>query len=378
MKNQQQWNAAATRRSRRIPVTAIGFAAVLSALTVTAGAQTWVSLGGKTTGNISSVSWGGGRIDLFVREADNAIYHKFYNNYDGVWRPTITDWESLGGSMAGNVSAVSIVPGRLDLFARDSTNAIVHKSYDYPSDTWTPSKSGWDPVPDLNSVSADAVAVTPGSGRIDVFVRGPNFGLYDKVLQYDQALKHGAWVPGLTSLGGATYGNIAAVSCAPGQLDVFVRGTDSMLYQNSSSTGGEWTGWLPLGMSIAGDPAAVSWGGGRLDIFVRNISNVIQHRFFDGSWYVWEPLGGATYGELMPVSWGSPRIDLFVRGTNNIVYHNGTSTGYGDWSGWEPFNMTTYGDVSAVSFGLYGRVDIFAPDTSNAIQHAYYQAGWWH
>ncbi len=84
----------------------------------------WESLGGLTTGEISAVSWGPGRLDVFVRGTDNIIYHKWY---EGSWGPSMTDWESLGGWTDSDVSVVSVGVGKLDLFVRGAAGAIYHK-----------------------------------------------------------------------------------------------------------------------------------------------------------------------------------------------------------------------------------------------------------
>ena len=71
----------------------------------------WESLGGYLTSDPSAVSWGNGRIDIFGRGADNALWHKYFENG---W----SDWESLGGYLTSGPDACSWAPGRLDLFVR--------------------------------------------------------------------------------------------------------------------------------------------------------------------------------------------------------------------------------------------------------------------
>ncbi|MEJ7764345.1 MAG: hypothetical protein WKF86_02520, partial [Acidimicrobiales bacterium] len=66
----------------------------------------WESLGGTLTSEPAAVSWGNNRIDVFVRGTDNAMWHKWW---DGAWR----GWESLGGTLTSAPSAASWAPGRL-------------------------------------------------------------------------------------------------------------------------------------------------------------------------------------------------------------------------------------------------------------------------
>lgn len=55
------------------------------------------SLGGLFIGDISAVSWGPERIDLFARGMDNAVYHKSFVRGKG-WLPSISEWAYLGGT----------------------------------------------------------------------------------------------------------------------------------------------------------------------------------------------------------------------------------------------------------------------------------------
>ena len=95
------------------------------------------------TDNASVVSWGPGRMDLFYVGNDNAVYHKYFDS--GAWGPSITNWESLGGSVRSiysPITAVSWGPGRLDLFYVGNDNAVYHKYFD--SGAWGPSMTDWE------------------------------------------------------------------------------------------------------------------------------------------------------------------------------------------------------------------------------------------
>ena len=43
---------------------------------------------------------------------------------------------------------------------------------------------------------------------------------------------------------------------------------------------------------LTSDPAVCSWAPGRLDVFVRGTDNVLWHKWFQGGWSGWESLGG--------------------------------------------------------------------------------------
>jgi hypothetical protein len=50
------------------------------------------------------------------------IYHNWAEA--GAWGPSPTDWESVGESTPGDVSAISWGPDRVDVFIHDPNNTI--------------------------------------------------------------------------------------------------------------------------------------------------------------------------------------------------------------------------------------------------------------
>jgi hypothetical protein len=95
-------------------------------VTVTIGAwSNWESLSGQFTASPAAVSWADGRIDVFGRGSDNALWHHSYNN--SAW----SSWESLSGQLAATTGpAVSSQhEGQLDVFVIGSDNALWHRTY---------------------------------------------------------------------------------------------------------------------------------------------------------------------------------------------------------------------------------------------------------
>ena len=257
----------------------------------------WESLGGVLTSDPAAVSWGDGRIDVFVRGTDNALWHKWFN--DG-W----SNWESLGGVLSSGPAVSSWASGRLDVFVRGTDNALWHKWFN----------GGWSNWESLGGVlTSDPAAVSWGDGRIDVFVRGTDNALWHKWF-------NGGW-SNWESLGGGLSSGPAVASWASGRLDVFVRGTDNALWHKWFN--GTWSGWESLGGVLTSDPAAVSWGDGRIDVFVRSTDNALWQKWFDGAWSNWQSLGGVLSSGPAVSSWASGRLDVFVRGTDNALWHKG-------------------------------------------------------
>ena len=83
----------------------------------------WESQGGVLTSGPGASSWAPGRLDVFGRGTDSALWHKWY---EGGWG----DWESLGGTLTSSPAAVSWGPGRIDVFARGTDSALWHTWYE--------------------------------------------------------------------------------------------------------------------------------------------------------------------------------------------------------------------------------------------------------
>jgi GH25 family lysozyme M1 (1,4-beta-N-acetylmuramidase) len=217
-----------------------------------------------------AVAWGPNRLDVFVRGADDALWHQYWDG--SKW----AGFQSLGGWLAADPIATSWGENRLDVFARGGDNALYHKYWD---------GSQWVGFEHLGgSFPGTPSAVSWSVGRLDVFVRGDDDQLYH---QYNDGSWH-SW----QGLGAGIAGDPVAVSWAEGRLDVFARGASDELWH-------EWwdgSGWGPfqrLGGTLDSPPAVVSWGVNRLDVFARSNKDTLLHDYWSGSaWSPLEDLGG--------------------------------------------------------------------------------------
>jgi hypothetical protein len=281
----------------------------------------WENLGGNPDGYVSAVSWGHNRIDVFIRSyPDGAILHKYWNGSG--WYP-IGKWENLGGISEGQISAVSWGPNRLDIFVRArSTRAVHHRCWDW--DHWHPT-DGWE---SLGGDSDGYVsAVSWGHNRIDVFIRSyPDGAILHKYWNGSGWYPIGKW----ENLGGISEGQISAVSWGPNRLDIFVIGTDGALYHRYW----DGSGWNPIGNweNLHGEIekhsiSTTSWGPNRLDIFVRGTDGALYHKYWNGShWGTslegYQTLGGQSDGKISAVSWGPNHLDLFaISKSTSLLIH---------------------------------------------------------
>jgi hypothetical protein len=263
-------------------------------------------------------------------------------------------WEYLGGQLAGK-PAVSAWSGHVDVFVRGTDQGLYHQvlgsgAYEALGGVLGPpgtaGQPGWDPA-----------AVSWAPGRIDVFVVGADGALWHRWSI------NGAW-SGWESRGGQLTASPAVASWAPGRLDVFGRGTDGQLYHQFYD-GAAWSSWERLGGAFTGGPAAASWAPGRIDLFVRGTDNVLYHRFFAAAWSGWEGLGGVLTSDPAASAWGSARLDVFVRGTDDTVYQQ---TFAGAWSGFTQIPGGVLSEAPGVAAN-FNRIELFARGTDDALYH---------
>jgi outer membrane protein assembly factor BamB len=209
-----------------------------------------------------------------------------------------------------------------------------------------------------------------GSGtatRVDVFVRGTDGGLWQDTLN---TTTWSGWQP----LGGGLTSSPGAVSTSATRIDVFVRGSDNQLWHKLWN-GTSWQPWEPLGGGLTSGPDADAWSGPtHIDVFVRGTDNQLWHKWSDGTtWYPWEPLGGGLASDPGSVAWGPNRVDLFVRGTDSQLWHrwwDGIA-----WRGWEPLGgvLRSGPDVASCSSG---HLDVFVVGTDGGIWQKSYNGSW--
>jgi hypothetical protein len=193
----------------------------------------------------AAVSWAANRLDIFGLGTDEAMYHKAWDGSS--WRPSITDWERLGGILRSPQSVASWAANRLDIFGLGTDKAMYHKWFDRG---WRPSITDWERLGGI--CASPPAAVSWGSNRLDIFGLGT-----------DKAIFHKAW--------------------------------DGSRWHPST------TDWERLGGIFTSPPAAVAWAANRLDIFGLGTDGAMYHKAWDGSrWHPstldWERLGGVFLG----------------------------------------------------------------------------------
>jgi hypothetical protein len=224
------------------------------------------------------------------------------------------------------------------------------------------------PWSSLNGLATSGPDAGAGSAtRSDVFVRGTDNGLWQDTWN---GTTWGGWQP----LGGGLSSDPGVVSSSASQIDVFVRGTDNQLWHRIWNGSG-WGQWQPLGGGLSSGPDADEWGAGaHIDVFVRGTDNHLWHKWADGGmWSQWELLGGVLASDPGTVSWGPNRVDVFVRGTDGQLWHRWYDNG---WYGWEPLGgvLTSGPDVASCATG---HLDVFVVGSDGGIWQKSYNGTSW-
>jgi peptidoglycan/xylan/chitin deacetylase (PgdA/CDA1 family) len=222
------------------------------------------SLGGRIVG-APSAARAGTTLVVGARGTDSVLWLRTADQ--GVWGP----WRSAGGVLSAGPAVVGHADGRIDVFARGTDDALWTRTRS-PDGTW----SRWTSLGGV--LASGPAAVNMDGGRLDVYVAGT-----DRVVWRRMRTLAG-WSP-WRSVGGQTYtAPAAAPAPAGGEPWVFVRGTNDVLYVNTT---GVHTGWRYLEGVLIDAPGA-SGAAGTVDVVVRGSDKALWSRTFrDGTWSRW-------------------------------------------------------------------------------------------
>ena len=169
-----------------------------------------------------------GAFGLFVKGADGALW---YQNYGGVW-------SSLGGYMTSDPAAVSQGAGKITVFVRGGEGALWSKYTTNGGTSW----STWSKIGGQLLAGTGPAAYAWGDARLGWVVTGNDHALWH--MWKDSAGTH-SW----ESLGGYLTASPAATSPSSGVIDVYGRGGNGALWQKIFGLG--WYSWTSLGGQIA-------------------------------------------------------------------------------------------------------------------------------
>jgi len=263
---------------------------------------------------------------MFVKGSDGACWWS-WSVGSGQW----TAWKSIGGDLSGSPgpTVISKATGYLEVYVRGTDGGVWQKF----STDWGANWYGWYRLPEgsIASGTHPSASYRPGTTTVDVFVTGTDHHLYYRT-----------WANGWS--GWKSPSNVGYVDTSPAAfsktsntLEVYVRGSDGVLYQIYSNPGvTAWTPWFGLkGVVIApGSSPAASYRSGTstVDVSVRGTDNNLWLRTWAGGWSGW--MGCSPPGVLSSspsqFSLGVDNIEFYVRGSDmNIWYTYKWDYGWG-------------------------------------------------
>ena len=170
----------------------------------------------------SAVSYSvGSRIDVFARGRDGDLLH---GTLMGEW----SGWQSLGGQLTSDPSAVASTGNRLDVYARGVDGSLMHTRFDGQWRGWV-SHGG-----QLRSAPSAVYVGNGPDGDVQVFAVGTDQGVWQRSM-------HG-WF----SLGGNTRTSPTALSADHGHIELVSLHTDGKIYRRQYDAA-QWSPWTELG-----------------------------------------------------------------------------------------------------------------------------------
>jgi hypothetical protein len=232
-------------------------------------------------------------------------------------------------------------------------------------------------------MQGDPAVALNHDGRLEVFVRGSDNVLYHIWQTVAAAGPWSAWSP----LPGESITSDPAVARnLDGRLEVFAIGSDGALWHiwQKNPAAGPWFAWTSLGTppggGITGNPSAVENSDGRLEAFVCGPGAALWHIWQitpGGHWSEWNLLGGVVTSDPVAID-NAGRLEVFASGAGNALYHMWqTVAAGGPWSAWTWLGNPPGGGITgdpAVASNFDGRLEVFAVGSNGALWHIWQTA----
>lgn len=157
--------------------------------------QTWIAEpeGGATDYTPAAASWKPNRFDIFVHTTDHLMSNLYW---EGTWSP---DWQNVGGygkRLNSAPAAAASGQNRIDCFALETTDRkhLIHTVFGGTAQEW---KVPGGPADETYEIAGDPCAASSamGDGRVDVFARSSTNRLIHREFQ------NGNWTANWEDLG---------------------------------------------------------------------------------------------------------------------------------------------------------------------------------
>jgi hypothetical protein len=170
----------------------------------------------------------------------------------------------------------------------------------------------WERVEDARTAIASGLAIASAfDGHFHVFAVDANTELR-------HAEFNGGWTGRWDGLSGGVAGTPVARMGHKSRMDVFVNGTDQVLWQlwRANDT---WQEWVPFGAAGVSVPAVTSWAADRVDLWVRSGQGTLLRKVYDSTWADWVDTGIlAPDGNFIALTSEVGHVDVLVTGTTSV------------------------------------------------------------
>ena len=305
------------------------------------------------------------KLDVFAADAAGVINWAGWGEPSSVWQ----GWNDISNlaypifsALGGPVTAVSPSSGRVDLFTVADNGHVYHALTFVPNSTFY--YTGWTQIGDLNApIPSYVSAVSRSTFNFDIFaVSGGQ--VWTAAYELHSGLSDWSPLPGILVRDNA---QVAAASPVTDELAIFAVDANGKLQASSWSPNlGGWTSWRQIGgvqLSPGAPVTAISRGYGQLELFVTDVNGNIQTTTVYPSFSGWKSIGVANLGATVTgVSRHPGQLDIFVA-WNNQVWTQGSpslSAGFNINSWRQIANLKTRDGsaVTAVSRSL-DKLDVF-------------------
>ena len=302
-------------------------------------------------------AWHGHRLYQYLVNSGQHLDHS--ETWGGVSQ--VIDSDCADGDIVGHEAPVKLAPsftyvgqnadGRLIVFARGQDNAIWFAQQNTPNGLW----STWAHMAATPTFAGNPQVAQLLDGRLAVFALGTDHALW-WAAQTAPNKAFGAWQP--VAKGQTFSGNPAIGRNADGSLSIFALGKDGNIWQTSqTASGNAWGTWQPLqaGQHFLATPTIAQDSDGRLEVFAVGKDGNIWVNFqrsLNRDWFGWLPLQqppaanaptptpGTAVASLKfagtPATTRTPdgRLAIFARGADGTLWQNSQKTEGGTWAGW--------------------------------------------
>ncbi len=202
-------------------------------------------------------------------------------------------------------------------------------------------------------------AVSLANGTVDVFVRGSDGAIHQ------QSFDGANWAAGWLSLGGSVKSTISAISPAAGEIELVVRADDRSAAVQRFTAGAGSTTWESLGGTFTSSVVAATRGS-VVHVVGRGTDNAMYTRRWNGStWSPWEWLGGSNSTDPVLALFGT-KLYLLARHFDGGIWQNVYT---GSWSGWNPLGGWLTSDLTVAVTPTEIHVFARAEDTIAYTRH---------